>query len=204
MGKKQSSYFRENFVGGVNQIGSFAVVIRRLLLEVAIMKIMQRKFLPYLKMVLLYGAILTVIYCPSIQHDSINHNFKFGVVEEKVPNISYNNNNNNHCPSYEFNNMLILFSRCRELERQFFIGTSFFVKSKDNAVQVMELLKQLKEERCVFFDHIRKFNTYNRENKIFLRKELSRLRYHSRIIDRFIKRLNFINQRLVYQTSYKL
>jgi hypothetical protein len=150
----------------------------------------RRNILLYIKTLFLYGALLALLPCPTINNDKEQE----GMVDQSVikaisiktsPLVPVGR------PSYDYSRMISLIEQCRQIKKEFY-NTSFLPSNIDT-IMTQNIITELKKERFALLDHINDNKTFF-QNRIPTKKRKA-LRYYSQILGKYIVLLKAITQK---------
>jgi hypothetical protein len=163
--------------------------MKALFLEIAMLK-MRRNLLLYVKTLALYGALLALLPCPSVnkgqgQEGVIDHKIVQALSVKQTPTTHANR------PFYDYSRMISLIEQCRQIKKEFYHLTS--QPSSIDLIMAQNIITELKKERFSLLDHINENKTFFNQRIPVKRKKA--LRYYTQIISKYIVLLKAITQK---------
>ncbi|KKP23864.1 MAG: hypothetical protein SZ59_C0003G0088 [candidate division TM6 bacterium GW2011_GWF2_28_16] len=95
--------------------------------------------------------------------------------------IAYTETTNPEELIYNYNNLLILIDKTRELKLNFYSNFEKFIKNSENIKELEDTLTQLKAERSFYKKYLKQANVYHKRSEPS--KQRNSLRYYLRVLE---------------------
>lgn len=108
----------------------------------------------YMKNLALYGVLLAVLHCPSMQYEQNDTKYQFDLNESDMLQVvgkAYGEGFGE--ATYNYAKMMSLVQKCRRIEENFRLNAEAFVHDKGRIVAIKKVLTKLNQERERFADY---------------------------------------------------